>query len=119
MLREARVFQCETAILQTNNICYRVPTATPRNSGGAGTASRSHDARTLAHALTKLILHEGRILTAYLAESLFVHVMFSLHAPPLVELLCRRFDQPPGALHHLVKQDVKLLVIREAPGVLK
>ena len=118
MLREARVFQCETAILQTNNICYR-QRRRAGYSGGAGTASRSHDARTLAHALTKLILHEGRILTAYLAESLFVHVMFSLHAPPLVELLCRRFDQPPGALHHLVKQDVKLLVIREAPGVLK
>lgn len=38
-------------------------------------ASRSHDASILACALTKLILHEGRILTAYLAESLFVHVV--------------------------------------------
>jgi hypothetical protein len=45
----------------------------------------------------------------YQPVTYFGHVLLTLHPPPLVDLLCCGLDQLPGALHHLVKQDVKLL----------
>jgi hypothetical protein len=40
----------------------------------------------------------------------------TLHPPPLVELLGCCFDQLPGALHQLIKHDVKLLAAKCLTG---